>query len=308
MRLVTAMNERAAYGLGDMHDIWIVLGGQVTPEMVAEAQRQGAEVWTYICTIMAHEPLDERHYAGLYVWAYELQGHTTWHYYAQTGYKLVWYRQGDQRPMPLVGWETRREGIDDYRYLLMLEDCIAANPNEPVAAEAQEWMANLRARVIATDPHIVNQSGGFLGLDEYERVREQAVGYIERLGPVPTSPPEVRKPAGLKDEAKPFRGQSVEECMVGLGSPEVSVRRAATWSLFEKGPEAAPAVGALADLLDDPETRLPAMRALEAIGPAARAALPQFQVLLDHPDDFVRLGANIAVQAIRNGPAKPTHY
>jgi len=298
MRLVTAMNERAAYGLGDLHDVWIVLGGEVTPEMVTEAQRQGAEVWTYICSVMAHEPLDERHYAGLYVWAYELQGHTTWHYYAQTGYKLVWYREGDERPMPLVGWETRREGIDDYRYLQLLEECVAANPDDPVATEAKQWLANLRARIIAADPHIRNQSGGFLALDEYERVREQATGYIERLGPVSGGSRDSSKPAGLKDEAKPFRGKSVRECQDALDSPQTSVRRAAAWALFEKGPEAAPAVGALADLLEDAETRLPALRALEAIGPAARAALPQLQVLLDHPDGFVRVGANIAVKAI----------
>ena len=77
MRLATAMTARPAYGLGDLHDVWIVLGGQVTTEMVAEAQRQGAEVWTYICTIMAHEPLDERHYAGLYVWAKVPEGWTS---------------------------------------------------------------------------------------------------------------------------------------------------------------------------------------------------------------------------------------
>ena len=301
MRLAVAMDERAAYGLGDLHDIWIVLGGQVTPEMVAEAQRQGAEVWTYICSAMAHKPLDERHYAGLYVWAYELKGHTTWHYYAQTGYKLVWYREGDARPMPSVGWETRREGIDDYRYLQMLEDCIAANPNEPVAAEAKKWLANLRARIIAADPHNANRSGGFLGLDEYERVREQATGYIERLGPVSAGPTEASRPAGLKDEAKPFRGKSVEECLDGLGSPQASVRRAAAWALFEKGPEAAPAAGALADLLEDAETRLPALRALEAMGPAGGPVPPQLALLLDHPDGFVRVGARLVVKAI-GGP------
>ena len=86
--------------------------------------------------------------------------------------------------------------------------------------------------------------------------------------------------------------------MAGLGSKQASARRAAAWALFEKGPDAAPAVGALAGLLDDAETRLPALRALEAMGPAARPAPPQLSVLLDHPDRFVRLGANSAVKAI----------
>lgn len=298
MRLATALSASAAYGFADFHDIWIVLGGCITQEMVAEAERIGAEVWTYICTPMSNNPLHERQYAGLYVWAYGLKGHTTWHHYDGVEYKLVWMREGDQRPMPLVGWETRREGVDDYRYLQMLEDCVAAQPGNPLAAEAKKWMAGLRARIITADPYTPNVPGKPLPLDEYDRIREKAAGYIQRLGPVPADRIPPNPPTRLKDEAKLFRGKPVQECIAGLRSTQASTRRAAAWALFEKGPEAAPAVPALTDLLDDTDVRMPALRALEAIGAQSLPALPKLTALLKHPDGFVRLGAIHALGAI----------
>jgi len=297
MRVGNAMCANAAYGLGDVHDIWIVSGGQITPEMCAEARRLGAEVWTYICSPLSTLPLHERYYAGLYVWAYKLKGHTTWHHYAQGGYKLIWMREGDQRPMPVVGWETRREGIDDYRYLQMLEDCIAARPSNPLAVEAKRWLDGLRARVIAVSPFAV-APGEPLALDEYDQMREKAADYIRRLGPVPADRIAPITHARLKDEAKPFRGQPVQECIAGLADEEASVRRAAASALFEMGPEAAPAVPALVDLLDDAEVRMPALRALEAIGYESSPALPKLRALLKHPDGFVRQGAFYVLVAI----------
>ena len=300
MRLATAMNARAAYGLGDLHDIWIVFGGQITSEMCAEAERLGAEVWTYSYNLYPHTPLNERYFAGLYVWAYGLKGHTTWHHYAQDGYKHVWFREGDKRPMPLTGWETRREGIDDYRYLQMLEDCVAANPDESLAAEAGGWLEALRGR-ITTDPHEV-EPGRPLALEEYDLIRVKAADYIERLGPVPPEQIPPQPVSHLKDEAKSFRGKSVQECMAGLASDDVSVRRAAAWALFEMGPQAARATNALVYLLDDPRVRMPALRALEAIGPPIYPAAAKLAVLLRHPDGYVRVGATFALGAMGSTP------
>lgn len=291
MRLATAMNGIAAYGLGDMHDIWIVLGGHVTPEMCAEAERLGAQVWTYICAPLSTKPLHERYYAGLYVWAYRIKGHTTWHHYAQGGYKLVWMRESDARPMPLVGWETRREGIDDYRCLQMLEDAVAARPDQAPAGEARAWLAELRRRILESgvDPHNVTPGAPF-ELAEYDGIRDRAAGYIERLGAPAAEPIAIVTPAGLKDEARPFRKKSVQECIAGLRDPSSAVRRAAAWALFEKGPDAVPAVPILAGLLSDAEVRMPALRALEAIGPQCVPALPQVAALVKHEDGFVRIG------------------
>jgi len=138
-RLATAMCARAAYGLGDYFDIWIMESGSITPQLTAEPERLGAQIWTYSGGSTATQPLRSRYFAGLFVWAKKARGHTTWHHYAQTVYKMVWMREGDEGPMPTVGWETRRDGIDDYRYLQMLEDRISANPESLVAAAAGGW-------------------------------------------------------------------------------------------------------------------------------------------------------------------------
>ena len=303
VRLGTAMAADAAYGYSDVLDVWMVYAGQITPEMCIEAERLGAEVWTYSCHLHTHQPLNERYYAGLYMWVYGLKGHTTWHHYAQSNYKSIWMRKGDERPMTTVGWETRRDGIDDYRYLQMLEDAIAASPDSREAAEAAKWLASLRRRLLGTDPHLA-EPGMPLGLEEYDRIKSKAADYIERLGPVVAEEPDPglalakKWPRGLKDEGKLFRSESVRKCMDGLNDADYHVRRAAAWALYEKGAAAAPAARLLAAQLKDAEVRMPALRALEAIGPEAYAVVPEIRKLLLHRDAYIRLGATYALGGI----------
>ena len=75
----------------------------------------------------------------------------------------------------------------------------------------------------------------------------------------------------------------------------MSVRRSAASALYERGPQAAAGVGALAKLLDDPDVRILALRALEAIGIEAAPAAPRVAALLSHADPFVRLAATAAL-------------
>jgi len=310
MRVCTAMYADAAYGPGDLHAVWAVYGGRITAEMRAEAERLGAQLWTYTCHTWPTQSVRSRYFAGLYTWAHRLKGNTFWHYYAQTAYKYVWMREGDERPMPTVAWETRRDGIDDYRYLQMLEDSIAANPESTVGAEAEDWLASLRERLIGVDPHLIEHTmgpGEPVALAEYDRIKAKAADYIERLGVVPPQPAEVKWLSGLKDEAKLFRGKSMAECMTGLGSPDVSQRRAAAWALYEMGAEAAAATELLAGQLQVDEVRMPALRALEMIGPQAYAAVSEIEKLFSHGDSFVRLGAAFALGGI-GAPWKEKWY
>lgn len=298
VRIGTSMGANAAYGYSDLLDVWIVYAGQITPEMCREARRLGAEVWTYSCHLHPCWPLKERYYAGFYMWVYRLKGHTTWHHYAQGHFKNVWMRDGDERPMPTVGWETRRDGVDDYRYLQMLEDSIAADPDKPAAVEARDWLDALRERLLGVDPHLV-EPGEPLALEEYDQIRASAADYIETLG---TAAPAVSAatawPRGLKDEGRLYRGKSVAQCLQGLQHGDSQVRRAAAWALSEKGPDAAPAVELLAAQLQDAEVRMPALRALEAIGQKAYAAVPAISRLCSHADRYVRLGAAFTLGAI----------
>ena len=301
MRVGTAMYPDATFGLSELHDVWIVYAGRITPQMRAEAKRLGAEVWTYTCHTFPTQSIRSRFFAGLYTWAHRLKGNTFWHYYAQHGFKFVWMRPTDQGPMPTIGWETRRDGIDDYRALQMLEDSIAARPTDRVAVAAAAWLGALRARMLVVDPHWIEHSlprDEPLALDEYDRIKSQAYDYIEQLGVVPPQPSRSAWPAGIKDEARPFREQSVTACIQGLSSTDAARRRAAAWALSERGRAAAPATAALSAQLDDERVRIPALRALEAIGPQAVGAVPRIRALLAHDDAYVRLGATFALGGI----------
>ena len=57
-------------------------------------------------------------------------------------------------------------------------------------------------------------------------------------------------------------------------------------------------MAALSGLLRDPDARVPALRALEAIGPEAIAAVPEIAALLTHEDAFVRVCATVALAGI----------
>ena len=287
------------YSTPGLCDVLTVMGeGVLSPEMRAEAERMGAALWTYSYATWREgfDPLRQRYFAGLFTWAHELGGNWIWAYH-HGHHRHAWFPPESHEPMPVTGWEARREGIDDYRYLQMVEDCVAANPKKSMAREAAKWLESLRAQVSAIEPQDV-KAGKPLALDEYVEFRDKATGYIQNLGPVPN---EVAKRAPItqvKDEAIAYRGRSLEECIAGLSSTDVSERRAAAWALFEMGPKAAPATESLASALDDPDVRMPALHALEDIGPEAYLAVPKLAALLDHPDFYVRLGATFALAEI----------
>jgi HEAT repeat protein len=302
VRILTAMGAKTAYGHGDLHDVWVVMGGAITPQMRAEAARMGTEVWTYSYHIWRKSflPYRQRFYAGLYTWANELRGNYVWDYHHEI-HSHVWFREDRDEPMPLVGWEARREGIDDFRYFQMLKDCVATNKEDPLAIEAGAWLEAMRVRFLEIDPHVVDAESP-LQLEEYDQIRNKAARYIERLGPVAVDKNRPRLAVRLKDEAGLFRDKSIEQCIAAFSSDDVSTRRAAAWALFERGPDAAPAVSAIIDLLDDPDVRMPALHALDAIGPASYPASPKLAALMGHADGFVRLGAVYALGGMASRP------
>ncbi len=317
IRLGSAMSAKAAYAYGDIYDVWIVHDGHVTPEMQAEAARRGAQVWTYTYRLwrQSYNPLIQRHYAGLYTWALKLGGNYVWEYY----YGYNWVDPVSKETMPTTGWEARREGIDDYRYLQMVEEAIKAKPNDPLAIEASVWLETLRSRVVSNynqdrdgywddqtgfsastsrvEPHTV-EAGKPFGVDEYEQIRATAADYIVKLGPASPQLSEAYPVSYVKDEAASFRSRSVEQCIAGLRSSRAATRRSAAWALFEMGPKAAPAVSELVKALDDPEVRIPALKALEAIGQKAAPASAKVASLLSHPDDFIRQGAAFTLKGL----------
>lgn len=303
LRLGTAMSVIAAYGHGDLHDVWIVLGGDITPEMQAEAERANAEVWTYSFRILreGYLPLRQRYFAGLYTWALRLGGNYVWAY-CDSHHSHAWWAPKSDEPMPVLGWEARRDGVDDYRYLQMVEDRVRehAGKNE-IADEAAVWLNTLRIRLSDVDPHQV-VTGKPLSIAEYDDIRARAASYIERIGPTPSVDPKRPVIRYVKDEAASYRDRSIEECIAGLQHDDAAVRRAAVWSLFERGPAATPAIDRLGELLDDPEVRIPVLRTLELLAPATQRIAQRIEPLSRHTDGYVRLGAVFALGAMGSPP------
>ena len=296
IRVNVDLSATAAYGYADLCDVLNVMDGGISPEMQAEAKRRGTQIWTYSYRIWREDfdPLRQRFYAGLYTWTHRLGGNWIWAYH-HAHHRQVWFAPGSHQPQPVTGYEARREGIDDYRYLQMLEDCITAAENQRLAAEADAWLRSLRARLADTVPNKVS-AGRPLTLDAFDKIRNRAAGYIRRLGPVAgvaTAPAEQ-----ARDEAAVFRGRSAAVCIQELSNADASRRRAAAWALSELGPRASGATDSLARALSDPIVRIPALHALEAIGPGAHRSVPAIAALLQHRDFYVRIGAVLALSEI----------
>ena len=305
MRTVAAMSGEAAAGFGHLHDVWVVHTGQITPETVREAWRQGAEVWTYTFSMGAYNVHSNRYMAGLYTWALGLRGNFQWAYFHSDHFVIL----ENEGPDPLMAWEGRREGIDDYRYLMMLDALVdRAAPDNDTARKAKAWLDELRAGVDLT--FFRGFSGGSrvdgpfcypapnLEIDDYDRIRAKAADFCIKLGADKLDrfapKPYVRSRAA-KWEAEPFERATVKACIAALSDPDLEVRRAATASLVERGRDALPAAKRLEQLLTDPDVRLVAARALRAIGPKAKGAADAIAVLFDDDDAYVRMVAALAL-------------
>ena len=154
MRITTAISEHAATAYADLIDVWVVNGGRITPEIRRLAKQKGAELWTYDCAIRGRgNATRARFYAGLYTWGLGLRGNFHWCYtegYAWEGDRNAIHAfvlPSDSGPVPSVAWEGRREGVEDYRLLRLLESRIAAVPNDAKAKEARAWLDEIRSRV-----------------------------------------------------------------------------------------------------------------------------------------------------------------
>ncbi|MDP7396137.1 MAG: hypothetical protein QGF67_01915 [Lentisphaeria bacterium] len=284
------------YSVPNLCDIQSIGDGIITEEVMAEANRMGFEILTYSYTMWREgfNPLRQRYFAGLHTWALELRGNWMWAYH-HIQHRHAWFAPRSHEPMPLTGWEARREGVDDFRYLQMLEDTLAGHPDTPLATEASTWLAKLRTRLRPIMPLTVTD-GTPLALEEYDAIRNRAAAYLGKL--TPAAPVKPQPIARVKDEAAPFREKSVDACIAGLRSDDMATRRAAAWALYERGAGAAAAVSALANVLNDADVRMPALHALEAIGPGAHEAAPMIAQQLEHPDFYVRMGALLTLGAI----------
>jgi len=98
--------------------------------------------------------------------------------------------------IPTIGWELRREGIDDYRYILTLENLIASaeksdnKHNQQLGYEAKTYLKNLsqKAKRDILNHSIVHVENGFVReynprfkASDYTSIRKKVIGYILEL-------------------------------------------------------------------------------------------------------------------------------
>jgi hypothetical protein len=343
-RSYTALSGHSALVFGHFHDVWIVLAGQLTPELIQEARRQGAEIWTYSYDLRITNLRSNRYYAGLYTWGLGLDGNTTYAYASyvfqpKTGKGAqdpVWSPPhgrttmhvingyvipGPNGPIPGMGFEGRREGIDDYRYLQLLEARLAAaDPNLAAAKEASLWLDSLKQQIVAESLEGVYASGyqhlweldwaepsPNIGPAQYASLRDTAVGFILQLSEAPgeLNPPRAdREFIASGWEGEDFLDKSAGEIGLALQHGSSALQRAAATALTvveidDDGVQEV--VPALIALLEKPDVRMPAINALGTIGPRAAAAVPALERVLEAEDPTVRCSSLLTLHEM--GPA-----
>ena len=332
-RGVAAMGGESTIAWGHLHDVWIVLGGFPTPEMVREASRQNAEVWTYLHDLRITNAVANRYYAGLYTWGLGVDGNVPYAYHhGEVGQPHPVYLPQEKRPsreqilgfilpspdgpIPGVGWEGRREGIDDYRYLQLLEARVAAAPTEsPVRVAAERWLAQLKRQMeraalrgvlldfvtvwdldwMDPDPEVAPE--------HYGTIREVAAEFIAELPPAPGEAhptPASHEPPRSGLEGAEFLTRTLAECREALQSGTTAEMRSAACAIALRPTEdlASFPSDALVALLENGDVRVPALRALRAMGSAAVGAIPAIQAQLRDRDPFVRLHGLFALDAM----------
>jgi hypothetical protein len=332
-RSVAALSGDSAATWGHLHDVWIVLGGYPTPEMVREAERQGSQVWTYLHDLRITNAVANRYYAGLYTWGLELQGNVPYAYHhGEVGQPHPVYLPQERRPsreqilgfilpgpdgpIPGIGYEARREGIDDYRYLQLLEARVAAaDKRSDVKVAAEAWLEKLKEQiehaavrgvfldfVTLWDLDWINPDSD-VNPSHYRTIREVAARFIADL---PPAPDEANHPQASHEfpvsglEGAAFDGKSLAQCLEALTNGTTAEKRAATCAVALRSAKELTSVStdALVAALEDPEIRVPAMRALRAMGPAAVGAIPALEAQLRHRDPFIRMHGLLALDAI----------
>lgn len=200
--IITAISDESAEAYSSLLDIYVINAGCMTPKIRKIAADAGAELWSYTCHNRGrgNAPF-QRFYAGIYTWALNQKGNFIWAYTEHFSWEgdrnsvYCYVLPSDAGPVPAVAWEARREGVEDYRTLRLLESRIAAKPDHPAAHEAKAWLQTVREKVdwyLARDmpPSLYPWDGPELyplcpnfQPAEIGQVRHRAAAFIDKLKP-----------------------------------------------------------------------------------------------------------------------------
>ena len=137
VRLTTAGIDSDA--LGEYYDVWIHSDRGITLAELEKANALEAELWQYNYQTPYENMPFPRAFYGFYAFRTGVKGAASWAYYDNKD----WYADADGNvhghprtrlsrvcvspngPIPTLGWEATREGVDDYRYAQMMRDLVA---------------------------------------------------------------------------------------------------------------------------------------------------------------------------------------
>jgi len=147
---------------GHCMDEWLQ-AGHTFDELAEQLRKTGDEAWIYY-NIRGSFFLAQwmRIVNGLYMWLGPFKVHCPWMYHSYQGdpfddtdgprlrghdfaYAVPDPADG-KTPVPTRHWEAYREGVDDMRYIAMLEDLIAGRNDKP-AQDARKWLDSIRAGI-----------------------------------------------------------------------------------------------------------------------------------------------------------------
>jgi len=142
VRTTTAIGLTGIRALGPDYDVWITAWLNVDQTLFDLARRWQKEIWLYECWGSAMVPEYVRYYSGVFNWKVGAKGNSHWVYISEKGlgkshvhphvtqdgrylwtddWQFGYVLPGPDGPISTLGWEAKREGIDDYRYLWTFE-------------------------------------------------------------------------------------------------------------------------------------------------------------------------------------------
>ena len=168
VRTTTAIGTEGLKELADLYNIWITGAGAVTEELCQKAKDMDRLMWSYDCGLAPVDAETNRYYFGFWCLRMGLKGASLWAYsdYQNPGGIKDWDYITKHRsdidlhytfifpmpdgPVPSIGWEAVREGIDDHNYASTLTNLIEkahAVGREKAAAEASRTLKEILGHI-----------------------------------------------------------------------------------------------------------------------------------------------------------------
>ncbi|WP_167321338.1 DUF4091 domain-containing protein [Syntrophobacter fumaroxidans] len=172
-------------------DIWVSYAKYYNPAQIAEATRQGQEVWLYINKLHGiDQPLVNLRLIGWYLYEYRFPGILFWGLakWPQDPWTANPGREDSLRrgtfyypdpttgkPVPTTRLEALRRGFQDCQYLLLVEEAIGQKRLAPSEFAGIRQKAGMLTRNIeALDPQV--------SMADLEALRNQMGDMLDRLG------------------------------------------------------------------------------------------------------------------------------